>query len=90
MITKLIESIGLRCIRKTSLDKGNKIDEYKYETVILVDTIGELLNIYSIADCVFVGKSLVPQGGQNIMEPAGLAKPVIVPTHLISMRKFSY
>ena len=31
------------------------------ETVILVDTLGELQTIYSIADCVFVGKSLVPQ-----------------------------
>lgn len=86
-ITKLIESIGLRCVRKTSLDKGNKIDEYKYETVILVDTIGELLNIYSIADCVFVGKSLVPQGGQNIMEPAGLAKPVIVGPHTFNFNE---
>lgn len=73
--------MGLRWIKKTALDKGNKIGESRYETVILVDTVGELLATYSIADCVFVGKSLVPLGGQNMMEPAGLAKPVIVGPH---------
>jgi len=80
-IIKLIESQGFSCIRKTSLDNGNKIGNQKYKTVVLVDTMGELLNIYSIADCVFVGKSLVPYGGQNIMEPAGLARPIIVGPH---------
>lgn len=86
-IVKLIESMGLRWIKKTSLDKGNKIGESKYETVILVDTVGELLATYSIADCVFVGKSLVPLGGQNMMEPAGLAKPIIVGPHTFNFRE---
>lgn len=80
-ITKLIESSGLNYVKKTSLDKGNTIGRHKYETVILVDTMGDLLATYSIADCVFVGKSLVPKGGQNMMEPAGLAKPIIVGPH---------
>ncbi|OQY97883.1 MAG: hypothetical protein B6D35_13440 [Candidatus Brocadia sp. UTAMX2] len=80
-IVKLIESFQFRCIRKTSLDNGEKVDRPKGETVILVDTVGDLQATYSIADCVFVGKSLVPHGGQNMMEPAGLAKPVIVGPH---------
>lgn len=80
-VINLIETMGLRCVRKTSLDKGSKIGEYKSDTVILVDTVGELLTVYSIADCVFIGKSLVPLGGQNVMEPAGLAKPIIVGPH---------
>ena len=62
-VIKQIESAGLSCVRKTALDKGSKIGADKYETVILCDTIGELLTIYSVADCVFVGRSLVPQGG---------------------------
>ena len=57
------------------------------ETVILIDTLGELQTIYSIADYVFVGKSLVPQGGQNMMEPAGLAKPVIVGLHTFNFHE---
>ncbi len=44
---------------------------------LLIDTMGELLPAYSIADVVFVGGSLVNYGGQNILEPAALAKPVI-------------
>jgi len=86
-VIKQIESAGLRCVRKTALDKGSKIGSDKYETVILGDTIGELLTIYSVADCVFVGKSLVPQGGQNMMEPAGLAKPIIVGTHTFNFNE---
>lgn len=80
-IVKLIESFSFRCVRKTSLDKGEKIGEQKEETVVLVDTMGELQTTYSIADCVFVGKSLIPLGGQNMLEPAGLARPVIVGPH---------
>ncbi|MDD5259209.1 MAG: 3-deoxy-D-manno-octulosonic acid transferase [bacterium] len=44
---------------------------------LVVDTMGELLPAYSIADVVFVGGSLVKYGGQNILEPAALAKPVV-------------
>lgn len=86
-LIKLVESAGFRWIRKTSLDGGNKIGEQKYETIILVDTVGELLTTYSIADCVFVGKSLVPHGGQNMLEPAGLAKPIIVGPHTFNFHE---
>lgn len=50
--------------------------------VILVDTIGDLSGLYSIADVVFCGGSLVPQGGQNVLEPAVWAKPVIYGPHM--------
>lgn len=86
-VIKQTESAGLKCVRKTALDTGSKISSDKYETVILCDTIGELLTIYGIADCVFVGRSLVPQGGQNMMEPAGLAKPVLVGPHTFNFNE---
>lgn len=92
-VIKLIESMGLKGIRKTLLDTGvapvvtEEQERLPNETVILVDTLGELQTIYSIADCVFVGKSLVPQGGQNIMEPAGLAKPIIVGPHTFNFHE---
>ncbi|HEX5122745.1 MAG TPA: lipid IV(A) 3-deoxy-D-manno-octulosonic acid transferase [Rhodanobacteraceae bacterium] len=44
----------------------------------VVDTMGELLRFYSAADVAFVGGSLVPVGGHNLLEPAALARPVIV------------
>ena len=46
--------------------------------VLLVDTTGELRVFYAAADVIFVGKSLTAHGGQNIIEPAVCAKPVIV------------
>jgi 3-deoxy-D-manno-octulosonic-acid transferase len=44
---------------------------------VIVDSIGELEAIYSLADVVFVGGSLTSRGGQNVLEPAAQAKPVI-------------
>lgn len=80
-IRKLIESYGFHCFMLSSKGYNPIIEKDKYDTVILGDTIGDLRALYSIAECVFVGKSLIPQGGQNIMEPAGLAKPILVGPH---------
>jgi 3-deoxy-D-manno-octulosonic-acid transferase len=50
-------------------------------TVILLDTIGELASVYRLADGAFVGGSLVPSGGHNILEPAAFGKiPVFGPS----------
>ncbi len=50
-------------------------------TVILLDTIGELASLYRLADGAFVGGSLVPSGGHNILEPAAFGKiPVFGPS----------
>jgi 3-deoxy-D-manno-octulosonic-acid transferase len=45
--------------------------------VLVLDTMGELFDAYALADVVFCGGSLVPKGGQNIMEPASWGKPVL-------------
>ncbi|MDR1744358.1 MAG: 3-deoxy-D-manno-octulosonic acid transferase [Planctomycetota bacterium] len=55
--------------------------------VILVDTMGELSKIYAAADVVFTGGSLVRHGGQNFLEPCGLAKPTLVGPHLWNFRE---
>ena len=49
--------------------------------VYLADTLGEMMLWYAIADIAFVGGSLVPFGGHNILEPAALSKPVISGPH---------
>ena len=46
-------------------------------SVFLLDTVGELASIYRLADAVFVGGSLVPSGGHNILEPAAFSKAPI-------------
>ncbi len=49
--------------------------------VLLVDTVGELTSFYAAADAAFVGGSLVPVGGHNLLEPALLGVPVITGPH---------
>jgi 3-deoxy-D-manno-octulosonic-acid transferase len=50
--------------------------------VLLVDTVGELAALYAAADAAFVGGSLVPIGGHNLLEPAALGLPVLTgPSH---------
>ena len=46
-------------------------------SVLLVDTLGELLMFYAAADVAFVGGSLVPIGGHNLLEPAALGLPIL-------------
>jgi 3-deoxy-D-manno-octulosonic-acid transferase len=46
-------------------------------SAVLVDTVGELASLYASADVAFVGGSLVPIGGHNLLEPAALGLPVL-------------
>ncbi|MCE5981059.1 lipid IV(A) 3-deoxy-D-manno-octulosonic acid transferase [Pseudomonas sp. LF19] len=52
--------------------------------VLLGDTMGELLFLYALADIAFVGGSLVPNGGHNLLEPAALSLPVLSGPHLFN------
>ncbi len=54
--------------------------------VILLDTIGELAAIYGLADIAFVGGSLVPKGGHNIIEPARHGVAIVVGNHTENFR----
>jgi 3-deoxy-D-manno-octulosonic-acid transferase len=54
--------------------------------VFLLDSIGELASIYALADLAFVGGSLVPRGGHNILEPAQHGVPILVGPHTENFR----
>lgn len=54
--------------------------------VLLVDTIGELASVYALADIAFVGGSLVPRGGHNILEPAQHGVAIVVGNHTENFR----
>ena len=49
----------------------------KTNDVLLVDTFGQLQKIYSVADVVYIGGSLIKRGGQNPIEPAAYSKPIV-------------
>ncbi len=52
--------------------------------VLLLDSLGELLEFYAAADVAFVGGSLVPVGGHNLLEPAALGVPILTGPHNFS------
>ncbi|KXS37126.1 MAG: 3-deoxy-D-manno-octulosonic-acid transferase [Halomonadaceae bacterium T82-2] len=57
--------------------------------VLLGDTMGELMHFYAAADAAFVGGSLVPVGGHNLLEPAAVGTPVISGPHLDNLREIA-
>lgn len=56
------------------------------KSIFIVDVVGQLIDLYSIADIVFVGGSLIKKGGHNILEPASLSKPIIFGAHMFNFR----
>ncbi|MGE0192814.1 MAG: 3-deoxy-D-manno-octulosonic acid transferase [Planctomycetota bacterium] len=56
------------------------------DDVFVLDTVGELEHAYGLAAFAFVGGTLVPHGGQNLIEPASLGLPVVVGPHLFQFR----
>lgn len=52
------------------------------DPIIVLDTIGELAGVYRISDVVFLGGSLVPKGGHNLVEPAALSRAIVTGPHL--------
>lgn len=57
--------------------------------VYLGDSVGELLMLYALADVAFVGGSLVPSGGHNVLEPAQLGVPVVFGPHMFNFTEAS-
>jgi 3-deoxy-D-manno-octulosonic-acid transferase len=81
VVAALLESLGIHFWRR-SLWSGELIPG----GVILLDTIGELAAVYGLADIAFVGGSLVPKGGHNIIEPARHGVAIVVGNHTENFR----
>ena len=77
-IEELVAERNLASSRRSENDCSSEI--------IILDTIGELAGLYMLADLVYVGGSLVPIGGHNIMEPMACGKPVLVGPHMENFR----
>jgi 3-deoxy-D-manno-octulosonic-acid transferase len=75
---------GWNVVRRNHLDLDAPLDENA--DVLVLDSIGELAGLYLLGDAVFVGGSLVPAGGHNILEPAWFAKPPVFGTSMENFR----
>lgn len=82
----LLEGKGISCVRWSALDK---VEDQPVGGVLLVDTIGELMKLYALSDMVFVGGSLVPVGGHNLLEPASVGAPVLFGPHMHNFREIT-
>ena len=74
----LARAEGFRVARRTELP----VDAEPRADVVVLDTIGELAHLFQVATVVFVGGSLVDQGGHNILEPAVHGKPIVFGPHM--------
>jgi 3-deoxy-D-manno-octulosonic-acid transferase len=80
-VASLLDQMGIRWWHRSSWNS-----EAIVGGVLLVDTIGELAALYALADLAFVGGSLVPRGGHNILEPALHGVAIVVGNHTENFR----
>ena len=72
-IFRLAEQMGFEVMLRSALT----VQEFSPPEVVVIDSIGELPWLFQLATVVFVGGSLVPAGGHNILEPAVFGKPIV-------------
>jgi 3-deoxy-D-manno-octulosonic-acid transferase len=82
-VDRLARDRGYRTVRRSDLP----IDSEPAAEVVVLDTIGELAQLYQIATVVFVGGSLVDHGGHNILEPAVYGKPILFGPHMQNFKE---
>src|SRR5882724_2374236 len=82
-VANLVASRKLTLVRRSSWNAGTAITS----NVFLLDTVGDLASVYALADIAFVGGSLVPTGGHNILEPAQHGVAIMVGPHTFNFRE---
>jgi 3-deoxy-D-manno-octulosonic-acid transferase len=77
--------VAARCLSACRMSRLTR-DSAAAAEIFILDTVGQLTAVYSLADIVFIGGSLVKTGGHNILEPAALAKPVVCGPYMFNFR----
>ena len=80
-VEKMIAARGLSVVRRSQLGQEPKQAATLAAEVLLGDSMGEMFAYFAACDCAFIGGSLMPLGGQNLIEACALGKPVLVGTH---------
>ncbi len=76
-VEALLEETKLPWVRRSHLSPSASASAKPRAKIILLDTVGELSELYGLATVVFVGGSLVPTGGHNVLEPALWKAPIL-------------
>jgi 3-deoxy-D-manno-octulosonic-acid transferase len=86
-VAGVIEQMGFPLVRYSRLKDGATHATPDDQAVILGDTMGDLRKFYSLATVIFVGRSLVPMGGSDMMEAAALGKCTLFGPHTFNFRQ---
>lgn len=81
LVANKLERISFPFVRRSEMKAGATLP-LQLPGVLLLDTVGELSSAYANADVVFVGGSIAPRGGHNIIEPAAAGVAVVVGPHM--------
>ena len=84
-VAETVAERGFGLVRATAM--GDHAGEIPTGTVVMLDTIGDLAGVYSLASLAFVGGSLVPSGGHNPLEPAQFGVPVLMGSSVFNFRE---
>ena len=84
-VERLARDEGFSVARRSNL----AVDADPRADVVVLDTFGELAQVYQIATVVFVGGSLADYGGHNILEPAIFGKPIVFGPHMHNFREIA-
>ena len=84
-VEKLARRAGWNVARRSEL----RVDADPRHDVVILDSIGELAQLYQVATVVFVGGSLVDTGGHNILEPAVFGKPIVFGPYMQNFAEIS-
>ncbi len=85
-VAQLLQQSGFRWRLRSAIGPGDSGKKIEPGEVLLLDSIGELASVYSLATVAFVGGSLVPAGGHNPLEPAQFGVPVVIGPHYENFR----
>jgi 3-deoxy-D-manno-octulosonic-acid transferase len=87
-VAELLESSGLAWLRRSEWKArpAESLMPLRAGQIVLLDTIGELASVYSLASVAFVGGSLIPAGGHNPLEPAQFGVPIVMGPHFFNFR----
>jgi len=85
-VARLLEASGVRFVRRSADGAIEALADPSIR-VLLGDSMGELAAYYSASDLAFVGGSLLPLGGQNLIEACALGLPVLVGPHTFNFRE---
>lgn len=89
-VAGLLEQGGLRFVRRSRLAAMTAHDTVPVEVPLLLgDSMGEMFTYYAACDVAFIGGSLLPLGGQNLIEACVMGKPVLIGPHTFNFAEAS-